>query len=85
LRDLKRTRKQLTTRDRSERPTLSSCFGKDKRQAVVRRGPAPSAFPRSQADSAFGKKGNGSNGKTTKQKLEELTLQKPTKFSGKPA
>jgi phosphatidylserine/phosphatidylglycerophosphate/cardiolipin synthase-like enzyme len=32
-----------------------------------------------------GKKGNASSGKATKRKLEELTLQKPTKFSGKPA
>lgn len=32
-----------------------------------------------------GRKGKGGSGKTTKQKQEELTLQKPTKFSGKPA
>ena len=31
-----------------------------------------------------GKRGKGTSGKTTKQKLEELTLQKPRQFSGKP-
>jgi phosphatidylserine/phosphatidylglycerophosphate/cardiolipin synthase-like enzyme len=32
-----------------------------------------------------GKKGKVDSGKTAKQKLDELTLQKPSKFSGKPA
>jgi hypothetical protein len=32
-----------------------------------------------------GRKGKGTSGKTTKQKVAEPTLQKPTKFSDKPA